>query len=130
TTPAAFLRQHRPTRTVRVRESAWSCAHGVGRWKENCGCVTGGEPGWNQRWRAPLRKALDLLRDAAAEIFERRGAKVLVEPWAARDAYVGLLLGAVSIDEFAAVHVRAGGDRTEAFTLLEAQRHALAMYTS
>ena len=58
-----------------VHVSAWSCAHGVGRWHEDCGCSTGGEPGWNQAWRAPLRAALDLLRDHGVEVFERRGAE-------------------------------------------------------
>jgi len=37
-----------PLRAVRVQESAWSCAHGVRRWKDDCGCHTGGAPGWNQ----------------------------------------------------------------------------------
>ena len=128
TTPAAFLRDHPPAQTVTIHESAWSCAHGVGRWREDCGCSTGGEPGWNQRWRAPLRAALDLLRGAAVEVFERRGAKVLHEPWAARDDYVHVLLGARTRAEFAAEHVK--GDEVEAFTLLESQRHAMAMYTS
>jgi Domain of unknown function (DUF3536)/Glycosyl hydrolase family 57 len=130
TNVAAFLRAHPPADgdEVAVRESAWSCSHGVGRWREDCGCSTGGEPGWDQRWRAPLRQALELLREAAAEVFERRGAKVLADPWAARDAYVGVLLGAVPREEFAAFHVK--GDPVEAFTLLEAQRHALAMFTS
>ena len=81
----------------------------MGRWREDCGCSTGAEPGWNQRWRAPLREALDLLRDRAAAIFERRGAGVLRDPWAARDAYVEVLLGAVSREDFAAAHVE--GDR-------------------
>jgi alpha-amylase/alpha-mannosidase (GH57 family) len=123
-----WVRANPATEEVRVRESAWSCAHGVGRWMEDCGCSTGGEPGWNQRWRAPLRLALDQLRDAAAEVFERRGAGVLRDPWAARDAYVDVLLGRRTPDEFAAEHVT--GDRVEAFTLLESQRHAMAMFTS
>ena len=49
-----------------MRTRAWSCAHGVGRWKENCGCNSGGHGGWNQEWRAPLREALDWLRDEVA----------------------------------------------------------------
>jgi alpha-amylase/alpha-mannosidase (GH57 family) len=118
------------THEVRVRESAWSCAHGVGRWKEDCGCETGGEPGWNQAWRAPLRQALDVLRDHGIEVFERRGAGAFEDPWAARDAYVRVLLGAVEPDAFAADVGRAGADPVEALTLLEAQRQALLMYTS
>ncbi|MCU1378134.1 MAG: hypothetical protein JWN29_1117 [Acidimicrobiales bacterium] len=123
-----FLKDHPPTWQVQIRESAWSCAHGVGRWKEDCGCSTGADPGADQQWRAPLRAALDLLRDAGAEVFERRGASVLNDPWAARDAYVDVVLGARTVESFAAEHVT--GDLVEALTLLEQQRHALLMYTS
>ena len=40
-----WLDDHPPTSTATVRESAWSCAHGVGRWRTDCGCSTGGRPG-------------------------------------------------------------------------------------
>jgi hypothetical protein len=129
----AWLDEHPPVWEARVRTSSWSCVHGVGRWLENCGCHTGGEPGWDQRWRQPLRAALDVVREAASEIFERRGAAVLHDPWGARDAYVDVLLAATSIEDFAAAHVKGGpgsDDLVEALTLLESQRHALLMYTS
>jgi hypothetical protein len=121
-----------PEWEVQVRESAWSCAHGVGRWKEDCGCHTGGGPGWHQAWRAPLRAAFDRIRDHGVEVFERRGAAVLHDPWAARDAYVDVILGATSIEDFAARWVRSESPDAivEALTLLEAQRHAMLMYTS
>ena len=125
---ADWVASHRPTHEARVHLSAWSCAHGVGRWKEDCGCHTGGEPGWTQAWRAPLRRALDVVRAAAIEVFERRGPAVLHDPWGARDAYVDVLLGALSRDVFVAANVK--GDPVEALTLLESQRHALLMYTS
>jgi alpha-amylase/alpha-mannosidase (GH57 family) len=125
---AAALAAAPPVAEAKVKRSAWSCAHGVGRWAEDCGCSTGGQPGWDQRWRAPLRAALDLLRDAAAEVFERRGSAVLADPWAARDAYGEVVCGGVDVEAFAADQVT--GDRVEALTLLESQRHAMAMYTS
>jgi uncharacterized protein DUF3536/glycosyl hydrolase family 57 len=134
---ADWLAAHPPQWQAQVHVSSWSCAHGVGRWLEDCGCHTGGEPGWNQEWRSPLRAALDILRDRAAEVFERRGSAVLRDPWAARDDYVDVILGAVSTDDFVTRHVMVDpvhGDReralSEAFTLLELQRHALLMYTS
>jgi alpha-amylase/alpha-mannosidase (GH57 family) len=128
TNVARFLDAHPPEWQVRVRESAWSCAHGVGRWRDDCGCSTGGAPGADQRWRRPLRDALDLLRDAGTEVFERRGSTTLRDPWAARDAYVDVVLGARDVDDFAAEHVV--GDLVDALTLLEQLRHALLMYTS
>jgi alpha-amylase/alpha-mannosidase (GH57 family) len=138
TTVAAYLREHPPVERAEVVESAWSCAHGVGRWKEDCGCSTGGGPGWNQRWRAPLRAALDVVRDAVDEAFARRGAAVLRDPWAARDDYVRVLIGAVDRDAWLASWLLDGAqaaavddaDAVEALTLLEAARHSMAMYTS
>jgi Domain of unknown function (DUF3536)/Glycosyl hydrolase family 57 len=140
---ADWLAEHPPGHEARVRLSAWSCTHGVGRWREDCGCHTGGEPGWSQAWRGPLRAAFDQVRAAAVEVFERRGPAVLHDPWAARDAYIDLVLGVTTVERFAAQHVvgagdgGAGGDGdaasdalVEALTLLESQRHALLMYTS
>ncbi|MEY2452142.1 MAG: hypothetical protein QOD92_1716 [Acidimicrobiaceae bacterium] len=127
---ATLVQEVPPTHEVLVRESAWSCAHGVRRWMDDCGCSTGGEPDWNQAWRAPLRRALDVLRDHGIEVFERRGAAVLRDPWAARDAYVDVILGRCTIDEFLGEHRGSDHDDVVALTLLEAERHALLMYTS
>jgi hypothetical protein len=131
--PADWLAAHPPVLEGRVLTSAWSCAHGVARWMEDCGCHTGGEPGWSQAWRAPLRAAFDRVRDWAVEVFARRGPAVLRDPWAARDAYVDLVLGATTWEAFAAEHVVDPGDEgavVTALTLLESQRHALLMYAS
>ena len=119
----------------RVRLSAWSCTHGVGRWLEDCGCHTGGEPGWNQAWRGPLRAALDQVRDRAIAVFERRAPAVLRDPWGARDAYIDVLVGATTVERFAEEHLVDGAvddeaALVEALTLLESQRMALLMYTS
>ncbi|HYD08553.1 MAG TPA: DUF3536 domain-containing protein, partial [Acidimicrobiales bacterium] len=132
TTIAAHLDAHPPTRQVQVHESAWSCVHGVGRWKDDCGCSTGGSPGAQQRWREPLRHALDLLRDHGREVFERRAPDVLRDPWHARDEYVDVLLGDRTIDDFVNEHVVDADPThtTDALTLLEQQRHAMLMYTS
>ena len=76
---AQYLDHHPPETEVEIDNgpdgegSSWSCVHGVGRWSRDCGCHTGGEPGWNQAWRKPLREALNFLRDDAAEKFESVG---------------------------------------------------------
>ena len=51
------------------RGTSWSCSHGVSRWYKDCGCHTGGEPGWNQKWRTGLRDALNNLGDKIDSIF-------------------------------------------------------------
>jgi alpha-amylase/alpha-mannosidase (GH57 family) len=123
-----LLDRRPPTHEARVRVSAWSCAHGVGRWRTDCGCSTGGHEGWTQAWRAPLRVALDRLRDWGVEVMDRIGPELLRDPWAARDAYLELLLGARTWEDFAAEHIV--GDHHRAGVLLDAQRNALLMYTS
>ncbi len=114
--------------------ASWSCAHGVGRWLRDCGCHTGGEPGWNQAWRGPLRAALRFLGDKAAGHFETIGSDVFIDPWAARNASIDLVLDQQRLRaEF--LHRQAGrwlstADQVRALTLLEMQRNALLMFTS
>ena len=113
--------------------TSWSCTHGVSRWLRDCGCHTGGDPGWNQQWRGPLRAALNYLRDRAAEGFEELGSKLFKDPWDARNAYIEVLLKRISPSDFLAQHARRQlfpADEVRAFTLLEMQRHALLMFTS
>ena len=131
-----FLDQHPPETDVRLipgEGTSWSCAHGVGRWKEDCGCSTGGEEGWNQAWRGPLRGALEMVRDTADEVFDRIGNQLFADAWAARDAYVDVVIGRSDIDGFLAGH--ASGPLTneesrQAHDLLELQRNSMSMFTS
>jgi alpha-amylase/alpha-mannosidase (GH57 family) len=117
-----------------VDESSWSCSHGVERWRSDCGC-NGGRPGWNQRWRTPLRDALDLLRDRTAPLAEAVAAPLLKDLWAARDAYIHVILdrSADNLDRFFATHATrelTPAERITVFELLELQRHTQLMYTS
>jgi alpha-amylase/alpha-mannosidase (GH57 family) len=130
------LERFPPTHDVRIFDnSSWSCIHGVERWRSNCGCNSGGHPGWNQEWRGPLRDALDGLRDAIAPRFEAEGRKIFRDPWAARDDYISVILDRsdASVDGFLAKH--AAGEltpdrKTRALQLMEIQRQAMLMYTS
>ncbi len=132
----AFLSAHPPTDEVEVvggEGTAWSCAHGVGRWYRDCGCVTNSHAGWSQAWRTPLRQALDVVRDAAAAAFEARGDELLTDPWAARDDSIAMRLGQLSRSEFLRRHARqrlTDAEQVDLWALLEAQRHAMVMYTS
>ncbi|HVR39945.1 MAG TPA: DUF3536 domain-containing protein [Thermoanaerobaculia bacterium] len=126
-----MLAMNPPTHDVEiVDDTSWSCAHGVERWRSNCGCSTGGGAGWNQKWRAPLRDAFDWLRERAAAIFEN--VNVFRDPWAARDDYIDVILdrSQESIDRFAKKHTQSSVLSPQSLELLEMQRNAMLMYTS
>lgn len=115
--------------------TAWSCAHGVGRWERDCGCSTGGQPGWNQKWRTPLRRGFDMARDRLSEVFLEQAAPLVRDAWEARDDYIHVLLDPSpgTRSAFLAQHARRALDdaeRVRIWSLLESQRYALYMYTS
>jgi hypothetical protein len=115
--------------------SSWSCAHGVERWRSDCSCQVGGEPGWRQQWRAPLRAALEGLRDRLAEEYERELGRLVPDPWRTRDRYVEVVLDpsrseAPDFLRREAGRPLAGEALVKALRLLEMQRQALLMFTS
>jgi alpha-amylase/alpha-mannosidase (GH57 family) len=130
-----FLEKFPPTWEAEVVDnSSWSCVHGIERWRSDCGC-NGGKQGWNQRWRTPLREALDLLRDRTAPLAEAVAKPLLKDLWAARDAYIHVILDRSSdnLDRFFAAHATrtlTAAERITVFELLELQRHTQLMYTS
>jgi len=135
-----YLEHHPPTMEVEIQPgpegegTAWSCAHGVGRWYRDCGCHTGGQEGWNQAWRTPLRDALNFLREEAARVFDEVGRSFFTDPWAVRDAYIEVVLdrehhrhGFLRTHSH---HALTEEERVRALSLLEMQRHSLLMFTS
>jgi alpha-amylase/alpha-mannosidase (GH57 family) len=132
---AAFMAEYPPEWEVEIEENtSWSCAHGVERWRSDCGCHTGGGPGWHQRWREPLRSALDWLTDEVTPRFEACAAPLMADPWAARDDYIDVMLDRRrNTIPFLARHARSKLTQPEVVTvleLMELQRHAMLMYTS
>ncbi|HKF43625.1 MAG TPA: DUF3536 domain-containing protein [Thermoanaerobaculia bacterium] len=129
-----YLAAHPPHQEARIRENtSWSCPHGVGRWKEDCGCTTWEHPGWKQSWRAPLREALDALREKLDSLYETRAAPVLRDPWQARDDSIALVLGEADPAPFLERHAGRRLDPAEnslALDLFEMQRCAMSMFTS
>ena len=117
-----------------LESSSWSCVHGIGRWQEDCGCNSGGHPGWNQKWRKPLRDSLNWLRDQAVATLEAVGSELFKDVWAARDAYIEVLLGAgTAREEFLRTHASrelAADERIRALSVMELARHAMLMFTS
>ena len=130
-----FLERFPPQWEAEVAEdTSWSCAHGVERWRSDCGC-NGGRAGWNQRWRGPLRDALDMLRDRTAPLAESVAKPLLNDLWAARDAYIHVMLdrSADNVDRFLAAHTTrnlSAVERVTLFELMELERHTQLMYTS
>lgn len=131
-----YLEKHPPTHEVQIFEnSSWSCVHGIERWRDNCGCSSGGHPEWNQEWRRPLRDALDWLRDRLAFIYENMASEYLKDPWLARDEYIDIILvrSEENAKRFFDKHMLQDLSREEKINilkLLEIQRHSLLMYTS
>lgn len=130
-----YLDNFPPRHEVEIIEnSSWSCAHGIERWRENCGCNTG-RPEWHQAWRGPLRQSLNWLRDELAAVFEQEAGKVLADPWQARDDYIEVVLNREreNVEQFLMNHASVEltrEDQTRALRLLEMQRHAMLMFTS
>lgn len=131
-----YLEKHPPAYEVEIIEdTSWSCPHGVERWQSDCGCNTGRHPKWNQTWRAPLRQALDWLRNTAAPKYEEKAHQFLKDAWAARDDYIEVILdrSPENVQQFLSRHTTRELSLTEVVTvlkLLELQRHAMLMYTS
>jgi alpha-amylase/alpha-mannosidase (GH57 family) len=131
-----YMELHPPAFEVELLENtSWSCTHGVERWRADCGCNTGKHSGWNQRWRAPLREAMNWLRDNLIVLYEREIASYVRDPWQARDDYIEVILdrSAQSVESFFSKHLTSKlsrDERVRILKLLEMQRHALLMFTS
>jgi alpha-amylase/alpha-mannosidase (GH57 family) len=131
-----YLEKHPPTHEVTVLEnSSWSCAHGIDRWRENCGCNSGMNPGWTQKWRKPLREALDELRFSTIKIFEKGTREYFHDPWKTRDHYISVILDRSEENMESFLHSNstrelAREEKVMLLKYLEMQRNAMLMYTS
>lgn len=132
----AYLATHPPQMEVEIQPmSSWSCAHGVERWRSDCGCHIGTDPTWNQKWRAPLRDAFDHLRDTLIPLFESFASKIFTDPWATRDAYIEVILdrSTANVKNFLAKAAKdelTPRQEQQGLELLEMQHHTMQMYTS
>ncbi|MHB1418915.1 MAG: DUF3536 domain-containing protein [Bacillota bacterium] len=131
-----YLEKYPPTSEIEIREgTSWSCAHGVERWKSDCGCSTGSNTGMRQLWRAPLRDALNWLRDTISPLYEDHAQKYLKNPWSARDGYIDVVLDRSPdarnrfLEEHASNNLTVP-EQVTVWSLLEMQRYAMLMFTS
>ena len=135
---AYYLSITEPQREVRIKNAfgegtAWSCAHGTGRWIRDCGCNTGGGPGWNQKWRTPLRDGMNYLQSEIDKVFFRELIKYFDDPWKIRDLYEPCF----GENELGREFLKTYANRTipensygYLLSLLEAQRYMLFGFTS
>lgn len=113
--------------------TAWSCAHGVGRWARDCGCSDGGMFGWNQKWRAPFRESLEYLRDQANAIYANHLKPLCKDLTKMRNDYIDVILDPSKKDIFSKKHIKSTKklkDSSLVFKLLEAQHYCQLMFTS
>lgn len=133
---AEYLEKFPPNYEVEIWEnSSWSCVHGLERWKSNCGCCTDQSKCGKQQWRAPLREALDWLRDRLSGIYEQRMSEYSDDPWRLRNEYITVINNRSSdnIEKFITDMTGKQLDeenRVSFLKLLEMQRNAMLMYTS
>jgi alpha-amylase/alpha-mannosidase (GH57 family) len=157
-----YLSKNPPAQQVEIIENtSWSCTHGVERWRADCGCCTTGtlvqmtasnpfvhSPVKDrpiavqscslvsrQKWRSPLREAMDWLRQTLIAIFDDRMSALVIDPWQARDDYIGIILDRTprNIELFFSKHAArtlSEKEKVEALKLLEIQRNGMLMYTS
>src|SRR6185437_2955380 len=128
-----FLEMFPPDHEAQIAENtSWSCAHGIERWRSNCGC-NGGHQGWNQNWRGPLRNALDGVRDGILPLARKLAPGLFRDLDEARDSYIQVVLDRDETDAFLAAHTTHELDpceRVNALRLMEMERNAMLMYTS
>jgi hypothetical protein len=130
----AYLTATPPRHKVALHEpSAWSCAHGVERWRSDCGCTDGGHPGWHQRWRAPLREALNTLKDAVDAHYDALAPGLFTDPGEALQQYGRVLAGLSGAASFQKTFFAKGLSQEgldKAWKLLSMQQWALASFAS
>jgi hypothetical protein len=137
---ATYLAKNPPKREVKIKNAfgegtAWSCAHGTGRWSRDCGCNTGALPQWNQKWRSPLRRALQILQSEIDFIYHQEMSAFFENPDKIRDMYEPFIDDQSNVKKFieknAKKNVNISDDRiSRILMLLEAQKFILFSFTS
>jgi len=115
--------------------SSWSCAHGIERWRSDCGCSTGGGADWNQKWRKPLRDSLDQLNQKLSDLFVQELSIHKVDPWQLRNEYIEVFYKRSKEGTLKFVKKNFGDNLpqdqiTQLIRLLEMQKQSMYMYTS
>ncbi len=128
TFPELWMKQYPARQAIQIRDNtSWSCHHGVARWSKTCGCTAHG------RWKAPLRRSLNLLAKQLDDLYEKGVRPYTSEPWELRNQYIHVMLGEQKIDDLVGTFSGrrlADEDLWRIQMLLQAQRERQRMFTS
>lgn len=118
-----------------IEDTSWSCYHGIERWRSNCGCNTGGNEGWDQEWRAPLRETFDWIRKNLISLYEKEMSPYTSTPWELRNKYIQVILNREreNVNSFLRDNIKEDlteEEKVKILKLLEMQYHTMLMYTS
>ncbi|MBI5955655.1 MAG: DUF3536 domain-containing protein [Chloroflexi bacterium] len=126
---AKYLHHKPAVRETRIAENtAWSCYHGLGRWKESCGCIPA-----DGTWKTAFRQALDGLAARLDDLYLQNAWVALDDPWQTVRDYIKVKLGDEGGPELVARHAAktlTAEETSKILGLLEAMYYRQWMYTS
>lgn len=129
TTLGRYLSSHPPTKNIRIRpNTAWSCQHGLDRWRRGCLCIEG-----SGEWKTALRLSLNHLARDIDAVYQKSAEPLLRQPWVALESYIRLRTNVLSEEEFWQTFGRkpfSADERQLALRLLEAQYYRQLMFIS
>src|SRR5579885_238210 len=111
--------------------TAWSCQHGVERWRSDCGCRL--TPGTSQHWRYPLREAVEFVKRHVDTLYDSLAGELLANPRQALRESIRLAIDtdpAVSEELFKRHALNDENSRNRILALFEMERAAHAAFTS
>ncbi|HUE75781.1 MAG TPA: DUF3536 domain-containing protein [Chloroflexota bacterium] len=128
-TPGSYLRQFPARLETTIRDAtSWSCAHGVRRWRDDCGCTEG-----DGSWKWHLRHAFNRLAARIDSAFEINLEGYFPDPWLALEDYLSVRTGTVSWADFSQRHNARSIESLDHSILVgffEAQYHRQIMFMS
>jgi hypothetical protein len=129
---AAYLAAHPAAGSFEIPSaSSWSCAHGIERWRSDCGCKMDSRT--TQAWRAPLHDAMDFVKNHTDALYDRFAPPLVQDHWGALKSGIRVLIDAnpaVQEDFFARFKVTEEANRERLLRMFEMVRAGQSSLTS